>query len=262
MKRQTTPPQYRHNAVVRLCHWINVLAFLTLLFSGFQIFNAHPRLYWGEDSDSSRLVFETRAEQDTEGRWHGLLRLSGVEIDTTGFLGVSADASGNLRPRGFPNWLTTPNGQWLAMGRRWHLFFAWIFVVNGLAYLVHGLYAVTAKERLSKKEPTSAPGTDGADYAREARPQKYNRVQQYAYLIAVLVLCPLLLMSGLAMSPYMDAVVSELPEFFGGRQSARTAHFILATALSLFTIGHVMMTVFKGFFRLFHSMVSGWYYAG
>ena len=88
---------YRHRLWVRITHWINAICMTVLLMSGLQIFNAHPALYWG---DASR--FEAPL----------------VEIGS------------------FPSWATLPESQWLAMGRRWHFFVAWVFVANGAVYVL------------------------------------------------------------------------------------------------------------------------------
>jgi hypothetical protein len=88
---------YRHRLWLRITHWINVACMTILLMSGLQIFNAHPALYWGDASNFDRPL---------------------IAID------------------GFPNWATLPGIQWLAMGRRWHFFFAWLFIVNGVVYLL------------------------------------------------------------------------------------------------------------------------------
>src|SRR5689334_12955288 len=129
----------RHSAVVRVTHWINVICLAVLLTSGLQIFNAHPALYWGSRSDFAHPALSITAEQAKDGQLRGVTNLFGARIDTTGVLGASRDGSGELRPRGFPSYLTLPPWQSLAEGRQWHFFFAWIFAVNTLVYLLYGL---------------------------------------------------------------------------------------------------------------------------
>ncbi|MEI4469767.1 cytochrome b/b6 domain-containing protein [Frigidibacter sp. MR17.24] len=119
---------YRHRLSTRLWHWTNVVTFTILLMSGLMIFNAHPRLYWGQygaNPDPAWLAIEARDDK-------GLLRLGSLEIETTGVLGLWHDPEGRLRERAFPWWATIPQGYSLAGARRWHLSFAWVFAL-GLA---------------------------------------------------------------------------------------------------------------------------------
>ncbi len=131
----------RHSAIVRITHWVNFLCLTILLMSGLQIFNAHPALYWGQASDFEHPLIAMAPYRDEQGGLHGVTTVLGHDFDTTGVLGVSSAPDGGLQARGFPAWATLPGEQWLAMGRRWHFFFAWLFVFNGLAYLVSGLVA-------------------------------------------------------------------------------------------------------------------------
>ena len=121
-------------------HWINVLAFILLLMSGLQIFNAHPALNWGKSSYNGRPpILQMEARMDAQGNPMGVTRIFGHEFNTTGVLGLSAGMDGQPTERGFPAWITLPGQQWLAMARRWHFFFAWVLVINGLAYLTYTL---------------------------------------------------------------------------------------------------------------------------
>ena len=119
----------RHALSVRITHWVNVLVMAVLLMSGLQIFNAHPALYWGDRSDRDRPLLAMTARLTPVGPV-GVTHVFGREFETTGVLGWSGD-----EVRGFPSWATLPGPRWLAMGRRWHLFFAWLLVINGLVYL-------------------------------------------------------------------------------------------------------------------------------
>ena len=108
--------------------------------SGLQIFNAYPALHFGKSSYNGRPpVLEIGARQADDGALTGVTRVFGAEFDTTGYLGVTRDGDGQLAPSTFPQWLMLPGPQWLSMARSWHFFFAWLFVLNGLAYV---LYAV------------------------------------------------------------------------------------------------------------------------
>jgi thiosulfate reductase cytochrome b subunit len=133
---------YRHRLPVRAAHWINVLCLPILVMSGFQIFNAHPALYLGSRSDRDHPILSMGAVRTESGEIRGMTTVLGRSFDTTGWLGASKIYNGRIGPRGFPTWATIPSYQWLAMGRRWHLFFAWIFVVNGLFF---GLYALISR---------------------------------------------------------------------------------------------------------------------
>ncbi len=126
---------YRHSLPIRLTHWINMFCLLVLLMSGLQIFNAHPALYWGSDSDFDNPFLAIGPEISDAGEEIGSLRiLDQYMFETTGVLGLSSEGA-----RAFPSWATLPNSQWLAMGRHWHFTFAWIFLLNGLVYIGYAL---------------------------------------------------------------------------------------------------------------------------
>src|SRR4051794_21769322 len=130
----------RHCAVTRLTHWLNVLCLSFLLLSGLQIFNAHPELYWGQyGANADHSFIAISAEEDGDSI-RGTTRIGRLSLPTTGFLGAS-DVDGELTARAFPQWLTIPSYQDLASGRRWHFFFAWLFVINLLVYLLYGFLA-------------------------------------------------------------------------------------------------------------------------
>jgi len=123
-------------------HWINVIAFFLLLMSGLQIFNAHPALNWGKSSYTGEApVLEMGAAQTLDGKVIGVTRVFSREFNTTGVLGASKDESGEMVERGFPAWAALPGPQWLAMGRRWHLFFAWLFVISGISYVLYSIFS-------------------------------------------------------------------------------------------------------------------------
>ena len=131
---------YRHPLPVRIMHWSNVVLLATLLMSGLNIFNAHPALSWGKSSYSGvPPILEIRGQENDEGEISGVTRVLGHDFNTTGFLGASKDSSGDLSERGFPSWLTLPDGQWLAMARRWHFFAAWLFVINGITFVTYAI---------------------------------------------------------------------------------------------------------------------------
>src|SRR5882757_244206 len=138
-KSELAPSQvrYRHTLVMRITHWVSVVSLFILLLSGFQIFNAHPALYWGPQSHFDRPLLKMDSRANADGSLAGVTSIGDYEFNTTGFLGASKDSNGDLQPRGFPSWLTIPGPQWLAMGRQWHFFFAWTLVITGIVYVSH-----------------------------------------------------------------------------------------------------------------------------
>jgi Ni/Fe-hydrogenase b-type cytochrome subunit len=252
---------YRHNRITRTTHWVNALALAILVMSGFQIFNAHPHLYWGNTSEPDA-AFLSIAASNKDGEVRGFFRLYGWQFDTTGVLGVQYTEMGPF-PRAFPSWLTVPGYFWLAGGRRWHFFFGWIFVLNGFLYFVYNLAnGHLRKFLLTPKDVTHVPAM--VFYylrIRKASPQEgeYNPLQKLAYTSVFFVLTPLIMLSGMAMSPQLDTALHWLPAAFGGRQSARSIHFILTFLFVGFTFGHVFMVLATGAINNMRSMVTGWY---
>jgi thiosulfate reductase cytochrome b subunit len=217
---------YRHRFWVRVTHWINAICMTGLFMSGLQIFNAHPALYWG---NASRF----------------------------------AEPLAAFGP--FPDWATLPGTQWLAMGRRWHFFFAWLFVANGVLYALLALFgghfrrdllpSTTDLRRIahSVREHLQLRFPKGEDA------KHYNVLQKLAYLNVLCGLCPVIVLAGLAMSPQLDAAYPWLPWIFGGRQSARTIHFTCAFLLLAFVLVHLLMVVASGVWNNTRSMITGWY---
>jgi thiosulfate reductase cytochrome b subunit len=252
----------RHTAATRVTHWINVVALSLLLMSGLQIFNAHSELYWGAKSDFGRGWLEIGARPHGE-RLEGVTRIGGAQFDTTGVLGVS----GRQQRRAFPVWATAPSWRDLAAGRRWHFFFAWIFVINGIVYLALGLIGGHLARDLWPARRELSPGALWREVVTHARlkfpkgeaARRYNVLQKLAYLAVILGLLPLMAATGLSMSPGIDAAAPWLPELFGGRQSARSVHFICASLIVLFVIVHLAMVVASGPWNNLRSMITGRY---
>ncbi len=156
MSRRGKELIYRHSLTVRLWHWLNVLCIAILLMSGLQIFNAHPRLYWGDTgNEGDPAIFEIYAEEQLEGPPIGWTKIGNSTFDTTGVLGVFTDVDGFFSGRAFPYWITLPSTQNLAEGRRWHFFFAWLFAINGLVYLIYGFVRApfSARHRADRRRP-------------------------------------------------------------------------------------------------------------
>jgi thiosulfate reductase cytochrome b subunit len=256
---------YRHALLVRITHWVNVLCLLVLLLSGLQIFNAHSTLYFGSKSDPSRAVLSMRAARREDGSYMGLTTIGATTFDTTGILGLSRGPRGELESRGFPDWITLPTYRDLATGRRWHFFFAWAFVLNLLAYLVYAILSGHVRRDLA---PSSGElrgiGHSLWEHIRFHFPKgeeakRYNVLQKLAYLAVIFGLLPLMILTGLTMSPALDAAFPVLLDVFGGRQSARTIHFLCAFGIVLFVLVHVFMVLVSGVWNNLRSMITGRY---
>jgi thiosulfate reductase cytochrome b subunit len=254
---------YRHTLVTRVTHWINVVCLTVLLMSGLQIFNAHSELYWGHASDFEHPALAIGAIQGEDGQRRGVTTLLGTKLDTTGVLGVSRDATGRVLSRAFPPWATLPSWQSLAEGRQWHFFFAWLFVLNTLAYLTYSALAGHIRRDLfPTRQDLRHIFASAWEHVRFRFPQgeearRYNVLQKLAYLMVVFILFPVIVLAGLAMSPRLDAGFPLLVDLFGGRQSARTIHFIVAWALVAFVLVHVFMVLVSGAWNNIRSMLTG-----
>ena len=217
---------HRYALIVRVAHWTNLLCLTILLMSGLQIFNAHPALYWGEDSDFARP-----------------------------FAAFGA----------FPGWLTIPSFQDLATGRVWHFFFGWFFVINGLVYATYSAASGRlARDLTPARGDWGRIGTTIREHAMLRFPRgpaaaRYNVLQRLAYLGVVFVLAPLIILTGLTMSPAVNAAMPWLLDVFGGRQSARTIHFIIAVLFVSFVVVHVTLVALSGFLNNLRSMITGWF---
>jgi len=228
------PPRrvaYRHRLPTRLWHWINALTVLVMLMSGMMIFNAHPHLYWGQ---------------------------FGANFDHPWL---------SFRGRPFPGWATIPSTYNLAAGRRWHLAFAWVLSIGLIAFLVASLINRHAQRDLAPTRDEVRPRHiwhDVREHARFRFPTgdaalRYNILQKLSYVAVIFILLPLMVLTGLAMSPAMDASWPWLIYLFGGRQSARSIHFICAAALLSFIIVHLVMVMLAGPINEIGSMISGYF---
>lgn len=254
---------YRHRLPVRVMHWINVISITILLMSGLNIFNAHPALYWGKDSNFAAPWLAIGA-QDSPAGPIGVTRVAGREWQTTGVLGLS-EVDGDLKSRAFPSWATVPGPQWLSMARHWHFFFAWVFVINGIAYVLYTLFSRhLTRDLLPTRAELRGIGASIKNHLLFRHPsgeaaKRYNVLQSLTYLIVIFVLLPLVVVAGLAMSPRLDAVYAGWVDLLGGRQSARSLHFIAAAGLLLFTLIHLFEVILAGVWNEIRSMLTGWY---
>ncbi len=266
MPKRPTVLVPRHSLLVRVTHWINVLSLWLLLMSGLQIFNAHPALYWGQASSFQTPWLSMTAAPNPDGSLHGTTHIAGAAFRTTGFLGAS-DFEGQRVRRGFPAWATLPSMQFLAAGRRWHFFFAWLFAINGLVYLITNLINGHLKRDLAPTREQLTPRHIWHDilehiqlkFPKGEEARRYNVLQKGAYLAVILVLLPLIALTGMTMSPSLDATFPFLLTLFGGRQSARSIHFICANLIVLFVLVHVIMVILSGFWNNIRSMITGRY---
>ena len=252
---------YRYPALVRVGHWTNVVCLTVLTLSGLQIFNAHPALYWGEDSDFDRPLLSISVVYTREGTPLGVTSVFGAQYDTTGVLGRSM-VNGRPVHRAFPAWLTLPSAQDLATGRVWHFFFAWLFVLNGALYLAYSARrGRLGRELLPQRHEWRGIGRVLGEHLRLKlhRTAEYNVLQKLTYGVIVLVVAPVIVLTGLTMSPAVTAAAPWLLDLFGGRQSARTIHFLLTFAFAVFVVVHVVMVAISGFRNNMRSMVTGWY---
>lgn len=258
----------RHSLVVRLLHWAMAAALLVMLLSGLQIFNADPALYWGKSSYAgSPPFFEITSRQAPDGTLEGLTRIGRHRYETTGVLGASATPNGP-RARAFPDWLTIPSGggtQGLAEGRRWHFFFAWLFTLTGLVYVGHAVASGRLRRQLlPTRSDWRGLGASVWDHVRLRRPKgeaalRYNVLQKLSYLGVMFALLPAMVLMGLAMSPWLDSVWPGWVDWLGGRQSARSLHFIGAWLIVLFVLVHVFEVILTGPLNNLRSMITGNY---
>ncbi len=255
----------RHALIVRITHWINALALALLFMSGLQIFNAHPYLYWGQSSYSRRpAVVAIGATKNAGGQPIGVTRILSHVFDTTGVLGLSHE-DGQLSERGFPSWITIPSVRWLAMARRWHFFFAWLLVFNGSIYLIYSILGHhLGRDLAPTRVDWRSIGRSILDHLRFRHPvgaasTRYNVLQKLTYLVVIFGLLPLMILTGWAMSPRLDSIIPGWSSVLGGRQSARTLHFLIAWTLVAFVLVHVFEVMITGVWNNVRSMITGRY---
>src|SRR5713101_7888025 len=216
----TTTP--RHTAVVRITHWITTLSFFALLVSGIEIVISHPRFYWGEAGN----------------------------VLTPSLFELPIPASRSSVPTGYGYVLPDQNG-W---SRYLHFQAAWVAVLTGLLYVGFGwLTRHFRKNLFPGKADLSLRALSGeiANHLRLKRPGEaeawsYNALQRLTYLFVIFVLFPLVIWTGLAMSPAIASVFPAAVSVLGGQQSARTIHFFVSVILLLFLLVHILMVFLAG----------------
>ncbi len=256
---------FRHRLSTRLWHWTNVIALLVLLMSGLMIFNAHPRLYWGQYGANLDRPFMQIGSVRVGSTNEGFIQFGTTRYRTTGVLGVWTAPNGTQKLRAFPYWATIPSSYDLALARRWHLFFAWVLGLGIGGYLLWSLANGHLRRDLAPRRAELAPSHIWHDIVEHARLRfptgeaalRYNILQKLAYVGVLLLALPLIVLTGLTMSPGMNAAWPWLLDLFGGRQSARSLHFLLAFALVLFLVVHLLMVLLAGPINEVRSMVTG-----
>lgn len=270
-EKRKGPLIYRQSIFTRVTHWVWAVCLFFLLLTGLQIFNAHPTLYIGQQSSFADLQTGQKFDNawlelgavNTDNGPRGQTTLLGHSFDTTGVLGMSGDPA-NPDFRGFPAWATIPSWQDLATGRVIHFFFAWILVATLLVWLV----ASILNRHIADIPPTPRDlrhlPRDILNHLRLKfeHGRKYNVLQKLAYSAVFFILFPLIILTGLTMSPGMDAAWPWLLELFGGRQTARSIHFLTMAALVAFFVIHIIMVVLAGPINEIRQMITGRYRAG
>ncbi len=260
---QTSGPViYRQSVWTRVTHWVWAICLFFLLLTGLQIFNAHPKLYIGQESgfEYDNAVLEIGARDTADGPI-GFTRLFGGELETTGLLGWSGSEVDGYSARAFPAWATIPSNQSLASGRIVHFFFAWILVVTLVVWLVASLITRHIRDlSIGRADLAALPG-DIANHARLRfhHGRSYNVLQKLAYGGVLFGLFPLIILTGLSMSPGFNAAAPWLLEVFGGRQTARSLHFLAMLLLVGFFVAHMLMILAAGPLNELRSIVTGWY---
>ncbi|HME08320.1 MAG TPA: cytochrome b/b6 domain-containing protein [Bryobacteraceae bacterium] len=223
----------RHSALVRVTHWITTLCFLALLVSGVEIVISHPRFYWGETGN----------------------------VHTPPLFKIPIPASRSTVPTGYGYVLPDQNG-W---SRYLHFQSAWVAVLTGLLYVISIFFTGhLRKDLLPRRADLSwrSFSSEIANHLRFKRPGEeeawsYNLLQRLTYLIVIFVLFPLVIWTGLAMSPAIASVFPAAVAVLGGQQSARTIHFFVSVFLFLFLLVHIVMICLAGLSSRMRAMITG-----
>jgi thiosulfate reductase cytochrome b subunit len=229
------PKTLRHSGVVRVTHWITVVAFFALLVSGGEIVISHPRFYWGEVGN----------------------------VMTRPMFTLPIPASRDTVPTGYGYVMPDQNG-W---SRSLHFQAAWAAVLTGLVYGIASLWNGHFRRDLLPKgsDWTWRAVRDVLAKSLHRTPPEgreagsYNVVQRSVYLSVIFLAFPLVIWTGLAMSPAFVSACPLTVILLGGRQSARTLHFFLSGFLLLFVVVHVAMVVLAGFRSRMRAMITGAY---
>ncbi len=220
---------YKHKLMTRLWHWTNVFAIFVMIGSGLGILNAYPHLNWGD-------------------------------------YGANVDHAWLDLPH-WPSWMTIPGSYNLSLSRRWHLFFALVLAFNLLIFMIVSLLNRHFQRDLTIKAKELSPAHLWYDIKEHAafrfhdpaNPGAFNVLQKIAYASAIFILIPLVILTGLTLSPGMDAAWPWLVELFGGRASARSIHFLAMLGIIGFIIVHLALVILAGAWNEVKSMFTGWW---
>ena len=259
---------YRHTLAVRITHWVNAFCLLVLLLSGLQIFNAHPTLYFGEKSEPDRAVLSMDAIQRDDGSYAGITTIGSTKFDTTGVLGLSRDSNGELEVARLPALDHPPllprsrHGAALAFLLRLAVRRSTASSISSTPLSGHiaatsprraGSYA-TSGRRSSSTSASSSPRATRRGATTCCRSSPISRV--------IFVLLPLMVLTGLTMSPAFNAAFPGCSTF---RRPAVGAHHPLPRAprgIVLFVVVHLVMVVVSGAWNNIRSMITGRYAIG
>jgi len=251
------PLVYRQRLLTRITHWVWAVSLFFLLLTGLQIFNAFPSLHIGAESgfDYDNAILKIAA-REVDGELQGVTQVFGTSFDTTGVLGVS-----NGEARAFPAALTIPSTTSLATGRVIHFFFAWVLVITLVVWLVASALNGHLRQLVPTWADLRALPRDMADNARLRfhHTRDYGVLQKLAYASVLFVALPLMILTGLSMSPGFNAAAPWLLDLFQGHQTARTVHFLTMLALIGFFAVHVAMILLAGPLNEMRSILTGWY---
>jgi thiosulfate reductase cytochrome b subunit len=223
----------RHSALVRVTHWLTFVAFALLLLTGLEIVISHPRFYWGETGNVNMKPLFT----------------------------IPIPSSRDTVPTGYGYVMPDQNG-W---SRYLHFEMAWVLVLTGLLYVAVSLLNGHFRRDILPEPGQRSPGAILSRFkayfrrspADSAEARSYNVLQRWAYIAVIFILFPLIIWTGLALSPAFNAAFPYAVNILGGRQSARTLHFFVTWAIVLFFLVHVTMVALSGFRSRTAAMITG-----
>jgi thiosulfate reductase cytochrome b subunit len=235
--------------------------------SGLQIFNASPYHDASDKSDPNhRVLAIVGGTPPGATQPVGMVYILGHTFMTTGVLGFTDDGQGGETARAFPGWLTLPAYQDLAGGRVWHFFFGWMLVIALCAYGIELIVRKGWRDLVMRPEDFRKLLPMQLYYLRLRKDPPphgtYNPLQKLTYNVVLFVMMPLAVITGLALSPGIDAIAQPLTAILGGRQFARLWHFLIMLLFIGYFATHMVLVVTTGAWNNIKSMVTGYYRLG